>query len=56
MVNQLAHHLRGLGLVRDGCGLCLSARSSSLWPLGILKAGGAYLPLQPDYPPNGFET
>ncbi|AKT41199.1 MupA/Atu3671 family FMN-dependent luciferase-like monooxygenase [Chondromyces crocatus] len=50
--NQLAHHLRGLGVgpaVRVG--LCV-ARSPELLVgmLGILKAGGAYVPLDPAYP------
>jgi amino acid adenylation domain-containing protein len=50
--NQLAHHLRTLGVGPDvPVGLCL-ARSPALviGMLGILKAGGAYVPLDPSYP------
>ncbi|HEX6291081.1 MAG TPA: amino acid adenylation domain-containing protein [Herpetosiphonaceae bacterium] len=54
--NQLAHHLRALGV--GGCpqgetlvGVCLH-RSLDLVIalLGVLKAGGAYVPLDPAYP------
>ncbi|HEY0735023.1 MAG TPA: amino acid adenylation domain-containing protein [Herpetosiphonaceae bacterium] len=54
--NQLAHHLRALGV--GGCpsgevlvGICLD-RSIDLviGLLAILKAGGAYVPLDPAYP------
>ncbi|MCU7645699.1 non-ribosomal peptide synthetase [Pseudomonas piscis] len=50
--NQLAHHLRELGVGPDvRVGLCVQ-RSPELLVglLGILKAGGAYVPLDPDYP------
>ena len=50
--NQLAHHLRKLGVQPDTLvGICLD-RSLDLVVglLGILKAGGAYLPLDPSYP------
>jgi amino acid adenylation domain-containing protein len=50
--NQLARHLRGLGVESDTIvGLC-AGRSLDLLVglLGILKAGGAFLPLDPSYP------
>ena len=50
--NQLAHHLRALGVGPEVCvGLCME-RSVELVVglLGILKAGGAYIPLDPAYP------
>jgi amino acid adenylation domain-containing protein/non-ribosomal peptide synthase protein (TIGR01720 family) len=50
--NQLAHHLRGLGLKRGTrVGICLERSPAMIIGLlGILKAGGAYLPLDPEYP------
>jgi len=51
--NQLAHHLRSLGVSPDiSVGVYLD-RSPDLIVaiLGILKAGGAYLPLDIDMPP-----
>jgi amino acid adenylation domain-containing protein len=52
--NQLAHHLRGLGVGREvRVGLCLDRSVSMVvGALGILKAGGAYIPLDPAYPPE----
>jgi amino acid adenylation domain-containing protein len=50
--NQLAHHLRALGVGPNVLvGLCIE-RSAALvvGALGILKAGGAYVPLDPSYP------
>src|SRR5258708_5334975 len=52
--NQLANHLRGLGVGPEVVvGLCVE-RSLDLVVglLGILKAGGAYPPLDPAYPPD----
>jgi len=51
--NQLAHHLRALGVGPEvRVGLCME-RSPELviGIFGILKAGGAYVPLDPTYPP-----
>src|SRR5205814_5580135 len=50
--NQLAHHLRTLGVGPDVVVALCVERSFDLviGVLGILKAGGAYLPLDPDYP------
>ena len=52
--NQLAHHLRALGVGPEVVvGLCVERSLEMLVGLlGILKAGGAYLPLDPDYPPE----
>ena len=52
--NQLAHHLRGLGVGPETVvGLCVERSFDMLVGLlGILKAGGAYLPLDPAYPPE----
>ena len=50
--NQLAHHLRALGVGPEVVvGLCVERSPEMLVGLlGILKAGGAYLPLDPSYP------
>jgi amino acid adenylation domain-containing protein len=50
--NQLAHHLRGLGVGPDTpVALCVErSLEMVVGPLGILKAGGAYVPLDPSYP------
>ncbi|WP_035982640.1 AMP-binding protein, partial [Bradyrhizobium sp. STM 3843] len=50
--NQLAHHLRQLGVGPDVVVGVLAERSFEMVValFGILKAGGAYLPLDPSYP------
>jgi amino acid adenylation domain-containing protein len=50
--NQLAHHLRGLGVVPGSLvGLCVNRGVRMLVGLlAILKAGGAYVPLEADHP------
>jgi amino acid adenylation domain-containing protein len=50
--NQLAHHLRSLGVGSDGLvGICVErSLEMVIGMLGILKAGGTYVPLDPDYP------
>src|SRR5205085_4415299 len=50
--NQLAHHLRGLGLRREMlAGICLPRSSQLIISLlAILKTGAAYVILDPDYP------
>ncbi|MDZ7967874.1 MAG: amino acid adenylation domain-containing protein [Nostoc sp. DedSLP03] len=50
--NQLAHHLRSLGVGPEILvGICVERSLSILIGLlGILKAGGAYVPLDPAYP------
>ncbi len=50
--NQLAHHLRSLGIEAGTLVAVCMERSPALIVgiLSILKAGGAYLPLEPTYP------
>jgi acyl transferase domain-containing protein/non-ribosomal peptide synthetase component F/glutamate-1-semialdehyde aminotransferase/thioesterase domain-containing protein/acyl carrier protein len=50
--NQVAHHLRALGVGRDVLVGLYVERSLDMviGLLGILKAGGAYLPIDPVYP------
>jgi len=50
--NQLAHHLRALGVTRETLvGVCVERSLDMIVALlGILKAGGAYVPLDPAYP------
>ena len=50
--NQLAHHLRNLGVAPNVLvGICVERSLEMLVGLlGILKAGGAYVPMDPAYP------
>jgi amino acid adenylation domain-containing protein len=50
--NQLAHHLRGLGVGSEvPVAICMErCLEMVVGILGILKAGGAYVPLDPEYP------
>jgi amino acid adenylation domain-containing protein len=50
--NQLAHHLRELGVGPDHLvGICIERSATMVVGLlGILAAGGAYVPLDPEYP------
>ena len=50
--NQLAHHLRALGVGPDTLVAIAVERSLEMiiGLLGILKAGGAYVPLDSSYP------
>jgi amino acid adenylation domain-containing protein/non-ribosomal peptide synthase protein (TIGR01720 family) len=55
--NQLAHHLRSLGVGgEEPVGICLERSPGFVVGiLGILKAGAAYVPLDPDDPPERLE-
>jgi amino acid adenylation domain-containing protein/non-ribosomal peptide synthase protein (TIGR01720 family) len=50
--NQLAHYLRGMGIVPDTLvGVAMERSLEMVVALyGILKAGGAYVPIDPEYP------
>jgi surfactin family lipopeptide synthetase A len=50
--NQLAHHLRSLGVGPEvPVGICMERSLEMIVGLlGVLKAGGAFLPLDPAYP------
>jgi non-ribosomal peptide synthetase component F len=52
--NQLAHHLRTLGVRPDDRVAIIGPRSAEIAVaiLAVLKAGGAYVPLDPSYPPE----
>ena len=55
--NQLAHHLRGLGVgPQKLVGICVErSLEMVVGLLGILKAGAAYVPLDPAYPRERLE-
>ena len=55
--NQLAHHLRALGVGRDSLVGVWMERSVEMIValLGVLKAGGAYVPLDPAFPKDRID-
>ncbi|TCO55608.1 non-ribosomal peptide synthetase [Actinocrispum wychmicini] len=55
--NQLAHHLRALGVGPESrVGICVHRSPEMVvGMLGVLKAGGGYLPLDPTNPPDRLE-
>ncbi len=57
-VNQLAHHLRGLGVGPNTIVAVLAQRSLAMLIgiFGIVKAGGTYLPLDPSHPANRIQA
>ncbi|RYZ01004.1 MAG: hypothetical protein EOO73_36760, partial [Myxococcales bacterium] len=56
--NQLAHHLRHLGVSAEARVALLCDRSPELLVglLGILKVGGCYVPVDPQYPASYTES
>jgi amino acid adenylation domain-containing protein len=55
--NQVAHYLRGIGVVPDTPVAVAFERSVEMiiGLLGVLKAGGAYVPLDSSYPPERLQ-
>jgi amino acid adenylation domain-containing protein/thioester reductase-like protein len=55
--NQLAHHLRSLGVGPEVLVAILQERSLNMLVslIAVLKAGGAYVPLDPQFPPERLE-
>lgn len=55
--NQLAHHLRNLGVGPDTrVGVCLERSFEMVEALlGVIKSGAAYVPLDPEYPESRLD-